>query len=370
MPKFTGRGFTLIELLVVISIIAILSAVGLVSYQNIRKGAQDAKVKSDLNAIKKAYEANYDPSANGGQGGYKKLQDNQFASGKIPTTDGNPLNSSNTYILPASSPNPDNSLPNFALAVNLNTGASCSSINEPGCYSATSTQGIPVDLRAISIATCDTALSSQLIGYWNFDDDSTSTTVPGTVNGTWVGTGSSHWVPGKIGKAGNFNGSNDYVNILSSNAFNFATNNFTISAWVKSTVGNRSVFGKFSNSKGWGLWVNSTVFINFFGYGALARNEGDKNADPLFDGNWHLVTGVYTFSGNNLTLTSYKDGAVVNPTNTSTSGSLATSGTFQIGAYASSNNFNGQIDDVRIYNRALSAPEVNLLYNSGYGCAS
>lgn len=67
------RGFTLIELLVVVSIIAILSAVGFVSFQNVRNNVLDAKKKADLDAIKKAYETNYDPTINGGQGGYKPL---------------------------------------------------------------------------------------------------------------------------------------------------------------------------------------------------------------------------------------------------------------------------------------------------------
>ena len=37
----------------------------------------------------------------------------------------------------------------------------------------------------------------------------------------------------------------------------------------------------------------------------------------------------------------------------------------QIGAYQSAYNFKGLIDDVRIYDRALSAEEVQALYNLG-----
>ena len=84
MPR-KFRGFTLIELLVVISIISILSVVGFVSYQNVSAKAKDARMKADLDAIKKAYETNYDPSLNGGQGGYKQLQGSQFAGGQVPT---------------------------------------------------------------------------------------------------------------------------------------------------------------------------------------------------------------------------------------------------------------------------------------------
>ncbi len=49
-------GFTLIELMVVVSIIAILSTIGLVGYQVVTKNARDAKRQSDLKAIQSALE--------------------------------------------------------------------------------------------------------------------------------------------------------------------------------------------------------------------------------------------------------------------------------------------------------------------------
>jgi general secretion pathway protein G len=49
-------GFTFIELLVVITIVAILSAVGMVSYQSTNRGSRDAKRKADLENIRSALE--------------------------------------------------------------------------------------------------------------------------------------------------------------------------------------------------------------------------------------------------------------------------------------------------------------------------
>lgn len=54
MPKRSG--FTLIELLITISIIAILSAIGLVSYTTFVKNARDAKRQSDVKFIQSALE--------------------------------------------------------------------------------------------------------------------------------------------------------------------------------------------------------------------------------------------------------------------------------------------------------------------------
>lgn len=50
------KGFTLVELLVVISIIAILSVIGVVIFTNVQKSARDAKRRGDLKAIVNALE--------------------------------------------------------------------------------------------------------------------------------------------------------------------------------------------------------------------------------------------------------------------------------------------------------------------------
>lgn len=51
-----GTGFTLIELLVAMTVMAVLIAVGLVSYQGAKKAARDGKRKADLEQIRSALE--------------------------------------------------------------------------------------------------------------------------------------------------------------------------------------------------------------------------------------------------------------------------------------------------------------------------
>lgn len=53
------NGFTLIELLIVISIIAVLSAIGLVAYGNFLKNSRDSRRQSDLKLIQSALEEYY-----------------------------------------------------------------------------------------------------------------------------------------------------------------------------------------------------------------------------------------------------------------------------------------------------------------------
>ena len=57
MPK--SKGFTLIELLITISIIGILSAIGLVAYSTVMKQGRDSKRQSDLRSIQSALEQYY-----------------------------------------------------------------------------------------------------------------------------------------------------------------------------------------------------------------------------------------------------------------------------------------------------------------------
>lgn len=80
------RGFTLVELLVVITIIAILSIIGLVVFTNIQKGARDAKRRADMDAIAKALGVHFGECV---VGTYCNLQTSYFTSGSIPTDPSN-----------------------------------------------------------------------------------------------------------------------------------------------------------------------------------------------------------------------------------------------------------------------------------------
>lgn len=72
------RGFTLVELLVVVSIIAILSAIGIVIFTGIQKSARDARRTSDIDAIAAALETTYR------LGFYQTVSNTNFSSGKLP----------------------------------------------------------------------------------------------------------------------------------------------------------------------------------------------------------------------------------------------------------------------------------------------
>jgi len=98
----SARGFTLVELLVVITIIAILSVVGITVFTGTQKAARDSARKADIDSIANAMEVHFNQSAASGcvggtAGQYCALAATFFASGQIPK---DPLNTGlNVYCV-------------------------------------------------------------------------------------------------------------------------------------------------------------------------------------------------------------------------------------------------------------------------------
>ena len=88
MKKIAQSGFTLIELLVVISIIGILAGLLLTNFVGIRGRAADARVKNDLNQLKKALRLYYNDYQNYPEGGSNGALNGCGADGDTACTDG------------------------------------------------------------------------------------------------------------------------------------------------------------------------------------------------------------------------------------------------------------------------------------------
>jgi|Napbiome12C3dose_1001474.scaffolds.fasta_scaffold00001_159 prepilin-type N-terminal cleavage/methylation domain-containing protein len=106
------KGFTLVELLVVVSIIAVLSVIGITVFTGVQKNSRDARRRGDIEAISKAIEAHIntstDQNCTAAAGTYCAPQDatTWFASGKIPTDpasgasyNGLPANGATSYTV-------------------------------------------------------------------------------------------------------------------------------------------------------------------------------------------------------------------------------------------------------------------------------
>jgi Concanavalin A-like lectin/glucanases superfamily/Ig-like domain CHU_C associated/Putative metal-binding motif/Secretion system C-terminal sorting domain len=162
------------------------------------------------------------------------------------------------------------------------------------------------------------------------------------------------------GAALNFDGSNDYVSIPN---FDFSSSNkLTIEAWVKPVNITSTPYSEITRQQGDPDWI-----FSFQDYGTILSfglstttgySELDVTISPssFTDGNWHHVAVVYDGATRKI----YKDGTLIGSDSKTGNVTYSSSATNNIGAYGNSAEFfNGSIDEVRFWNRALSSSELN-----------
>ncbi len=215
------------------------------------------------------------------------------------------------------------------------------------------------------------SLEDGLVGHWTFDGKdmiSNVADVSGQGNhGSLVGQTSTTTAIGKIGQALDFDGSDDDVQLLSNPLDGVSA--FSISGWVNPDSTSSGTFSLVSRWAGGGdnqiLIRGGDGGVQFYTFNASAVQVGG-NISTYSINTWQHFVATYDGS----TMRMYKDG-VVSATTYSQTGNMAnTSGGPRIGGGSGSGSeyyMNGQIDDVRIYNRALSASEITQLYNQTKG---
>ncbi|MDO8576950.1 MAG: type II secretion system protein [Candidatus Daviesbacteria bacterium] len=110
--KYSPQGFTLVELLVVVSIIAVLSIIGITIFTGVQKNARDARRRGDIDSMSKAIEAHMNNTTNqyctAAAGTYCAPQDSTswFSSGTRPIDPatsaqytGQPVNGATSYTV-------------------------------------------------------------------------------------------------------------------------------------------------------------------------------------------------------------------------------------------------------------------------------
>ena len=218
-------------------------------------------------------------------------------------------------------------------------------------------------------------VSSGLVGHWPLNGPATSwltdTTQDTSGNGntgTLVGMSTtSSPVAGKIGQALQFGPSTSYVNIPNSSSIGI-TGDMTITAWVNTsdvTDTFQEIAGKtLSNEPDpydyYLINYGVTLGLRFYRGNGSTNCEVDSSGQ-IAPGKWQFV--AVTMSGTSVT--HYLNGAPNGSAGCSTS-IMNGSGSLEIGNRADgATQMHGTIDDVRIYNRALSAQEVEQLYLLG-----
>jgi hypothetical protein len=201
-----------------------------------------------------------------------------------------------------------------------------------------------------------------LVGYWGFDSAATLGTNSLTGSSLTINSGASWTTSGKYGGGLALNGTSGS---LSGTVANLPVGNsgYTLSAWVNSTTisGAHGILG-------WGVWGsgNGTNAFRLANNGLDNYWWGNDLLTPQFTGSnsllnlWHRVTA----SWDGYTRKIYLDGALISSDHPGTLSSTAVN--FNIGTTNTGEWFAGTLDDVAIYNRALTDTEV-ATFGTGYG---
>lgn len=223
------------------------------------------------------------------------------------------------------------------------------------------------DAYAIEEALSDRGIVDGLVGHWKFDEGS-GYIVANSAGVDLTGSlkGAPSWVDGKSGKALKFDGIDDYI-VFPEHRSVQPLGGLTVSAWIAWSVDpaaldyrkpvwmgkdDKAPYGsygiEFDYPKNGNQWP--TFHIN-----AFARDNKVESRMPAKPGEWHLVTGVYSGSRQYI----YVDGVLKRSIGIDGRLGYLPGDALGIGGtYDGKALFMGLIDDVRIYERALSPKDV------------
>jgi len=209
-------------------------------------------------------------------------------------------------------------------------------------------------------------LKDGLAGYWSFNGASGVFTDDSGNGNTGTCTSCPVQVPGIAGKAYQFDGVNDLITIHYTSSLE-VDNSITISAWVKpGNIAGRNTIYSTSASSGTGgpsLEIGSepsTAHVYTNGIALITPGAWNNYvSNVLVLNQWHHI--VYTRQDKVEKIYMNK---IDRLSTASIYVNFATNGEDQLIGARPGQPFNGLIDEVRIYNRALSAEEVGWLYDS------
>lgn len=216
-------------------------------------------------------------------------------------------------------------------------------------------------------------LTTGLVGLWSFDGSDLSGTTAYDRSGQGNNgtlTNNPTVYPGKVGQALSFDGTSSYISVPYAAIFAPGGSQWTVSAWVRTSNDGTILCESANGSSACDFTADHYGLRIVSGHAAFSFSNGDfiniaTGTSVVSDGKWHFIVGTRSASK---TANIYVDGVLETTfTGTGVNGGIEVSIPLYIGSddTAVSDGLNGSIDEVRIYNRALSVPEISALYNLG-----
>jgi hypothetical protein len=211
-----------------------------------------------------------------------------------------------------------------------------------------------------------------LVGYWPFNgnaNDVSGNGNNGTVNGATLTTDRN----GNANSAYSFDGQS-YIRVTHNQNFNFGIGNYTLSVWANKNGNNflNALLTKATPhpATGWTFgFVNNDIRFLAGVQNSNFLSNGSVTYGPINNGEWNNYIAVFNPTSNSIKI--YINGQVVVSDVVST-GLINCDNIFDLmfgvgnpnGAPSGPEFFNGFIDDIGIWNRALTQQEITNIYNS------
>jgi len=201
------------------------------------------------------------------------------------------------------------------------------------------------------------AAPSNLVSWWQGEGNALD--AKGTNNGALVGNVS--YTVGRVGQAFSFDGNGDAVHV--GNPTNLQFQNLTIEAWIKRgsttqaslNAGGGLIFAYGGGGYALGFLDDGHLFLTRIGVSQTTSTI------QVTDTNFHHVAVTRT----NSTVVFYVDGIAYPAANLASVFTFTSQAAIGARGDNSGNCFLGVIDEVTVYNRALSAAEMQSIYNAG-----
>ncbi len=215
-------------------------------------------------------------------------------------------------------------------------------------------------------------LSNGLVGYWKMDENTGTSASDASGNSNTLTLSTSSWTTGKYGTSWSGSGSS-YLSRADDSDFDFTnTDELTISLWYKTSSTTNAadyLVTKYSLGSDLGYYLSfdgSSGTLSFITGDGLNFDSVSTSAD-VYDAQWHHVSVVKKGTTD---MRLYLDGVLQSTDSSITSGDFSTGTLLYVGdinGLGGGNAFNGTIDELRIYRRALNPTDVSALYNFAPG---
>ena len=163
------------------------------------------------------------------------------------------------------------------------------------------------------------------------------------------------------GYALSFDGTDDYVTVPANNALSIGGSNLTVECWFK--IGDlkatwRGLCGNYRSGLSGYMLVYTSHSVAF--YSGAATNGPSCSIDDV-KGPWHHAVGVV----DNGTMAVYVDGVKQKSSSHKDQKIVPSDYPFDVGRFGAGNNFSGEIDDVAVYDTAMTYAEIVKRYRKG-----